>query len=348
MGILSKLVGGIFGGGGGGGGDTTTVTRQELAPEQQELLNLVLPAARDIIEQPPQLFPESQIAGFTPLQVAGQEGAVAAAGEQIAPLAGSSITGAQQLQGFGLPVGLTGATAAIGGLQPADAFLNFLLSGQALSPDTNPFLAATAEAAIRPLEQSFQQSILPGIRSEAIEAGQFGSSRQGIAEGIAGQELLAQQGDISSRIFSQGFSDVLGAATQALGTTQGAGVAGFESLLGEGTRSLFAAPALGDLALLPPSVLGSVGFQEQQLEQAQLSEEAQRFMTEQIIPFLVAQDVAQLAFGIPGGSVTSTSSGPSTSSLQTLLGLGGTALGFAFGGPVGGAVGGQVGSSINI
>ncbi len=344
MGFISKLFGG------GGGGDTTTTTTQTLSPEQKELFNLATPGIKGIITDPPELFPGSQVAPFTPLQIAGQEAAVTAAGGQIAPLASTALGGAQQLQGFGLPVGLTGATAAIGGLQPADAFLNFLLSGQALSPETNPFLQATAEAAIRPLEQSFQQSILPGIRSGAIEAGQFGSSRQSIAEGIAGQELLAQQGDISSRIFSQGFSDVLGAATQALGSTQGAGVAGFESLLGEGTRSLFAAPALGDLALQPASVLGGVGFQQRQLEQAQLSEEADRFATEQIMEFLISQEVAQLAFGIPGGTVASTidSGGDGGGILPILLTLGGGVIGGIFGGPPGAAAGASIGSQLAV
>ncbi len=343
MGFVSKILGG------GGGGSTSTTTTQELGEEQRKLFELAKPGIEGIISDPPELFPGSQVAPFTPLQVAGQEAAVATAGEQIAPLASTALGGAQQLQGFGLPVGLTGATAAIGGLQPADAFLNFLLSGQALSPETNPFLMATAEAAIRPLEQSFQQSILPGIRSEAIEAGQFGSSRQGIAEGIAGQELLAQQGDISSRIFSQGFSDVLGAATQALGSTQGAGVAGFESLLGEGTRSLFAAPALGDLALQPANILGGVGFQQRQLEQAQLSEEADRFATEQILPYLISQEVAQLAFGIPGGSVTSSvDSGGGGGILPILLTLGGGAIGGIFGGPPGAAAGASIGSQLAV
>ena len=343
-----SFLGGLFSG--GGGGDTTTTTTLKLSKEQEKLFELALPGIEGIITDPPELFPKSQVAPFTPLQIAGQEAAVTAAGGQIAPLAESALGSAQQLQGFGIPVGLGGATAAIGGLQPADAFLNFLLSGQALSPETNPFLAQTAEAAIRPLEQSFQQSILPGIRSEAIELGGFGGSRQGIAEGIAGQELLAQEGDITSRIFSQGFSDVLAAATQALGTTQGTGVAGFEALLGEGTRSLFAAPALGDLALQTANILGGVGFQQRQIEQAQLSEEAEKFATEQIIEFLISQEVAQLAFGIPGGTVTSSidSGGGGGGILPILLTLGGGAIGGIFGGPPGAAAGASIGSQLSV
>lgn len=346
MSFVSK----IFGGGGGGGGDTTTTTVQQLSREQRELLNLALPGVRDIVANPPEPFPRSTVAGFTRTQKAGQQAALDAASQQVAPLAQTAAGGAESLQGFGIPVGLAGATAALGGLQPADAFLNFLLSGQAFSPETNPFLAQAAEAAIRPLEQSFGQTILPGIRSAALEVDQFGSSRQGIAEGIAGQELLAQEGDISSRIFSQGFSDVLGAATQALGTTQGTGVAAFESLLGEGSKSLFASPALGNLSLLPSFVEEGVGFQQQQLKQAKLTAKVDAFNLEQILPFLISQQIANLAFGVPGGTVTSTSSGSSGGGGigNILLTLGGGILGGVFGGPPGAAAGASIGSSLTI
>lgn len=324
---------------GGGGGDTKTVTTQELAPEQRELLSLVIPAAKEFSLNPPELFPKSQIAPLTPLQISAQEQALGAAAGPITQIGETATGGAGTLQGVGLPVGILGAGEAIGGLESTEAFRDFLLSGQALSPETNPFLAATAEAAIRPLEQSLNQRILPGIRSEAVEAGQFGSSRQGIAEGIAFQEFLAQSGDISADIFSRGFSDALQAATTALGTTQGTAVGGFESLLGEGTRSLFAAPQLADLALAPATITGAVGFQEQQQEQALLSEEAQRFATEQIIPFLVAQEIANLAFGIPGGTLTSEASGGGGTNPFSAA-LAGAGIGATVGGPIGAGVGG--------
>ncbi len=332
----------------GGGGKTSTTTRQELSPEQQELLSLVIPAARDISENPPQLFPESQIAPFNPLQVAGQELALGAAAGPVTQLGQTATSGVGALQEIGLPTGILGAGEAIGGLDTAQPFLDFLLSGQALFPQSNPALAATAEAAIRPLEQSLTQQVLPGIRSGAVDAGQFGSSRQGIAEGIALQEFQQQAGDISANIFSQGFSDALAAATNALGTTQGLAGTGFETLVGQGTRSLFATPQLADLALQPAAITGGVGFQQQQQEQAQLSEEAQKFISEQIIPFLVAQDVAQLAFGIPGGSITSTTSGGGGGiQIGQLLGALVGGVGGAFvGGPAGAFAGAGLGQNL--
>ncbi len=48
---------------------------------------------------------------------------------------------------------------------------NFLLSGASLSPETNPALAAAIQAAIRPLEQQFSETIIPAIGQEARFAG---------------------------------------------------------------------------------------------------------------------------------------------------------------------------------
>lgn len=248
-------MGGLFGGGGGQTSTTTTV--QELSPEQQRLINLVIPTAEQIIAQPPELFPGSTIQPFDPLQVQAQENVLALAGPggQLPSLTGQAGLASQ-----------------------------FLL-GPVLFPESNPALAAATEAAIRPLTEQFQNVILPGIRGEAITAGGFGGSRQGIAEGLAAQGLTRQTGDVTASIQANAFQQSLDAMT----------------------RALFAAPSTAQLQFLPSTALGAVGAQRQQFGQAQLSEEAQRFISEQLIPFATAQDVAALAFGIPGGRVTSTS-----------------------------------------
>jgi len=260
------------GGGGGGQTETRSTTTQELSPEQRRLFELVIPKAEEFINQPLELFPGSAIAGFNPLQQAGQEMTAGAA------------------QGL-LP-------AQIG--QAADAS-QFLL-GPVLFPESNPALAAATDAAIRPLVQQFQQQIIPNIGREAVAAGQFGGTRQGIAEGIAGQELIAQSGDVSARIASDAFQQSLQAMTATLGLQ----------------------PGLQRSALLPGATLEAVGAQQRGLEQAQLSEQAQRFMSEQILPFLQAQEVAALASGIPGGTTTTIGQGqaPGTqgpSPLQMLM-----------------------------
>ncbi|KKL95600.1 hypothetical protein LCGC14_1852930 [marine sediment metagenome] len=64
---------------GGGSGESRTVTTQELSPEQQQLLSLVIPEARKFVQNPPQQFPGSAIAPFTPNQLGAQQSALSQA-----------------------------------------------------------------------------------------------------------------------------------------------------------------------------------------------------------------------------------------------------------------------------
>lgn len=56
------------------------------------------------------------------------------------------------------------------------------------------------------LSRSFQQEVLPGIRRDATAVGALGGSRQGVAEGIAGQGF--------ADAFSRGVTDIMGADAQ--------------------------------------------------------------------------------------------------------------------------------------
>ena len=257
-------MGDIFGGGGGGQQPSTTTTTQTLSPEQQRLINLVLPVAEKFVSQPPTLFPGSTIQPPDPLQQQAQQSVLSLAqpGGTLEQLAGSAGSASQ-----------------------------FLL-GPVLFPESNPALRAATEAAVRPLTENFENVVLPGIRQEAITAGGFGGSRQGIAEGLASQGLLRQIGDTTATIEATAFQRSLDAMT----------------------RALFAAPSVSQLALQPTAAIEAVGAQRQQREQALLSEEAQRFIAEQLLPFAAAQDVAALAFGIPGGQTVSATTLPGSPS----------------------------------
>ena len=283
-------------GGGQSGGTSTQVTTQELAPQQRELLDLVIPRARDFVTNPPELFPGSTIAGFNPLQESAQQAALQAANGPLQGFANNAFQAQQFLQG---PV---------------------------LFPESNPALQSATEAAVRPLTQAFTQSILPNIRGGAEASGQFGGSRQGIAEGIASQSLLHQVGDTSATLQNQAYQ------------------AGLDAF----SKALLAAPQTAQLGLLPAQVAGAVGDQRQALEQAYLTEAAQRYAAEQIRPFAAAQDVAALAFGIPGGQTTSTGTVPSArgpGAFQSALG--GASLGASvgsIGGPMGTGIGAGLGA----
>lgn len=74
--------------------------------------------------------------------------------------------------------------AALGQLDPTAAFKE-LLSGR---PD-NQYLDQTAAALAGNLTRNTNENVMPGLRSSAAISGQYGGSRQGIAEGLAASRL---------------------------------------------------------------------------------------------------------------------------------------------------------------
>lgn len=253
--------------------------------------------------------------------------------------------------------------------------LNFLTSGDVLNPSSNPHLQAAIEAATRPTIENFQQQILPGLASEAITAGGYGGSRQGIAEGLAAGAATRQIGDMAANMSNANYQAGLQAMLGGLNTAVGQQGQNLQAMLGSGQLTNQAAnqvlqsmlnasqleqQGLGALiqgnlggqqasqnwlqqqqaglqnqqnllankgnilqqGLLPSRLLEGVGMQQQMMEQALLSEQVQRYVNEQMMPFLMAQDVAALAFGMPGGTTktTATGGGNSMAGIQTGIG----------------------------
>ena len=269
---------------GGGGGNQSSSTQVLLSPEQQKLIGLAQPAFENILQNTPELFPTSGIAGTTPLQQAGQQGVL----QTAAGPATDSVNQLLQLQAF--------------------------LSGPGLFPSTNPALQDAIAGAVRPLQDTFSQVTLPGIARGAQAGGASGGSRQGVAEGLAASNLQNLVGDVSARVASTGFGQGLDAAT----------------------KTLAFGPATTQNAFLPSTAIEAVGGQQQAGQQAFLDEQVNRFSLEQLLPFLIAKDVAGIAFGQPTGA-TSTSDIPGLSTGQAALG-GGT-LGAAIGGAPGAGIG---------
>jgi len=89
----------------------------------------------------------------------------------------------------------------------------------ALNPTQNPYLQGAIQSAIRPMRQEFQENILSGIGDEALGAGQYGGSRQGIAEGIATRGYLDKVGDVATEMaygdYAGGQERMLNALSQA-------------------------------------------------------------------------------------------------------------------------------------
>src|SRR5262245_43819878 len=151
--------------------ENTTSSVVTLAPYQKQLVGQALPHAAAYAREDISI-PESRdlVADFTDPQKAGQGIALQAAQDQA---------------------GLVGRGAGTSG---------FLLDPASLTAAGNPMEQAAIDAAVRPIYQNLQEGVLPQLRSGAAAAGQYGSSRQGIAEGLASGRASQAAGDTAAKI----------------------------------------------------------------------------------------------------------------------------------------------------
>lgn len=148
-------------------------------------LNFADLAARNIAQP----YMGNTVAGLDPLQTQ----AIGLTGQNI----GSTNTA----------FGQAGQTAAgVAGWTP-DSFL----SGD-VGAYMSPYIQNVEQAALANQNQAFHQN-LNTIGDSAINAGAFGGSRQGVAEGVAAAENARQMGDLSAQLRNQGFSQAQGMMT---------------------------------------------------------------------------------------------------------------------------------------
>ena len=201
-----------------GGGGSSKVQRVEPPTIQEPFLKQLFQSAGDAFSSG-QL---GQVAGFDPAQVQGQQGLLDFASGTGADIAKSTT----------------------------DAFLNLIQN--ALNPEQNAALPGFIQSAIRPVEESLLERILPNIRGEAVATGNVGGSRQGIAEGQAIRGFSDTAGDITSRILNNAFNQGLNALT----------------------KSFALAPTVAGVAQLPANIQDAVGAVRQGQTQRELDQPA--------------------------------------------------------------------------
>lgn len=118
-------------------------------------------------------------------------------------------------QGLDTQVAGAGVQGQIAG-QTANS-LGFLLDPNLLNAASNPYVSQVAEGATQTVFQQLMEQVLPQIRSGAGQAGQVGSSRQGITEGRAIEGATRQANQATAQIYNQNYQNSLGAMLQALG-----------------------------------------------------------------------------------------------------------------------------------
>ncbi len=193
------------------------------------------------------------------------------------------------------------------------------------APDvaSNPYVQGMLEQQANLLNRNLMENLIPGAEMGAIGAGQFGGSRQGIAEGIA----------------MRGTQEAL--ANQAAQTQMDAYLAG----LGQQRYGLSAAPGMASFGMMPADVLSGVGGVRRGEEQKAIDEARQRWEFEQNEPWMRAERFAGSFFPYSQPYSTTTREAqttPSAFSVGTqLAGLGLAGMGMF--GPMGGG-GGYAGS----
>lgn len=227
-----------------------------------------------------------------------------------------------QVAGQNMALGAAGAQQTLA--DNAANATNFYTSGDVWNPSSNPYLQSAIDASVRPITQQLTESQLPSIRGTSVTSG-YGGSRQGIAEGLASGRASQAIGDTASRLVQGQYDTNVNAQLRALGLV----------------------PTVQQAQTTPAVTTSGVGDVRQALQQALLNEQAGNFNLDQLLqiaPYLQAKDLLGVVQGLPGGSVTSTSTGTANTPKANLgmQALGGAATGASLGsiaGPPGMAVG---------
>lgn len=263
----------------GGSQGQTQTTQVNLSPQQRRLFGMAMPFLQQFANRPPDMPTGSGVQGFDPLQTKGQNQVLNSTGT-MRNVVGSAARGNE-----------------------------FLTSGQVLDPSSNKYLAANIEGATRPVIDNLMESVLPNIRGSAVGSGNYGSSRQGIAEGLATGKAATAMEDTAARLASEGYNSGLDAMTKGIG------------LSGQVAQNL----------AIPGQATSGVGDVRQNLAQRTLDDARQREMYEKMLPLFMGQSFAGIGSGMPGAGATTTASGGSSNLFSQILG-GASSLGSLFGG----------------
>lgn len=88
--------------------------------------------------------------------------------------------------------------------------------GNMLNPQGNPYLQAMNQQGLNQIGETYQNQILPGINNAAMGAGSLGSSRQGIAQGLAAQGATREMGNFTTNLYGQQYQQDQNRAMGAL------------------------------------------------------------------------------------------------------------------------------------
>lgn len=266
----------------GGGSTTSTNTNINYSPEEAAKRAQVMDEASRVYNATAGTisnadYPGAKVAGFSPETQVAQQLAVANAAS-----AQNSINQINQ----GVQYGMSGA----------------------MDVNNNPYLQQAIQAATRANNQNFSDAggTLSQIRTGAENAGQYGGSRQGIAEGLAASRLAQTNADVAATMSSAAYDK--GQDTFA--------------------KTLMFAPQALEAGMTPVNWLSSVGAQKENYQQQLNDYDANAAMWKLNAPWVPLQNYASIVFGgaSPGTTSTSSQTQGSRSALGTAAQAAGTGL----------------------
>lgn len=200
------------------------------------------------------------------------------------------------------------------------------------APDVanNPYVNNALGAQANQISTQLQREWLPAIRNGASLAGQTGSTRQGVAEGVA-------MGDAARQFANQAAQTQLAAYGQGLDTQ---------------ARAMAMLPQMAQLGMMPAQMIGQVGSAEEAYNQQQISDAMARFnWAIQQEPWLRLGQASNIYSGVPwSSSGTATAQNPSSGgSSKAANALSGAMLGGSIGNMLGSsALGTGISTALNL
>ena len=349
--------GGGKGGGGGGGGpqQVTSTTTSSNVPEYARpyVENMLSSAQKQIYTddmsgfrpyQPYSTDPNNYFAPFSPLQQSAQQGAYnLQTPEQIG--AGSDLTAVGGVGALG-----TAANMANAGNQYQNQATSMYGPGS-VGAYMNPYLAQSLAPQLQQLNQQFG---IKGAQEQgaATSAGAFGGSRNALMQGLnqQNQQLAAQQA------IGQGYDKAFQQAQQAQQFGNTLGLQGQQGALQGFGQAINAGQGLGQLGgqqlAAQQGIIntqGTLGAQQQSLEQNKINQSIQDYATAQQYPFMQLGMMNSMLRGLPMQNMSSQQYQATPSYLTQGLGAVGTLAGAykAFGQKEGGIVGMREGGAVS-
>jgi len=297
--------GGGKGGGGGGPQQVTSTTTQSNVPEYARpyVENMLSSAQSQIYTddmtgfrpyQPYSTNPSNYFAPFSPLQQQAQQGAanLQTPGEFNA---GSALTG---VSGLGA-LGTAGQMANAGNQYQQQATSMYGPGG--VGAYMNPYVAQSLAPQLQQLNQQFG---IKGAQEQgaATSAGAFGGSRNALMQGLNQQnQMMAQQ-----QAIAQGYDKAFQQAQQAQQFGANLGLQGQQGALQGYGQAINAGQGLGQLGTqrlgAQQNIIntqGTMGAQQQALEQQKINQAIQDYATQQQYPFMQLGMMNAMLRGLP-------------------------------------------------